>query len=126
MAKPRINKRKLLITLSPLLALLAIAGLTGFLWTLNVVQVRNASGLRIDEFTMTVCNRTYTLTNLSNGEAEKIHFAVTEDSSFLMRATLQNGAVLSNNFGYVTGGTGAYHNRLTITVRSNLIEGMQQ
>ena len=126
MAKPRINKRKLLITLSPLLALLAIAGLTGFLWTLNVVQVRNSSGLMIEEFTMTVCNKTHRLTNLSNGETGKIHFAVTGDSSFQMKAKLQNGIVLSNNFGYVTGGAGAYHNRLTITVRSNLIEGMQQ
>lgn len=126
MPRPRINKKKLLIALSPLLALLAIAGFAGFLWALNVVQVRNSSGLMIEEFTMTVCNRTHRLTNLSDGETGKIHFAVTGDSNFQMKAKLQNGTVLSNNFGYVTGGTGAYRNRITVTVRSNLIEGMQQ
>lgn len=125
MARRRINKKKLLIALSPVLVLLAIVGIAVFLWTLNVMEVRNSSGLRINEFTMTVCNRTHKFTDLSHGETRKIRFIVTGDSNFQMRATLQNGTVLTNSFGYVTGGAGAYNNRVTVTVRHNLIEGMQ-
>jgi hypothetical protein len=126
MVRGKINKTKLFITLSPLLVLLAIVGLACFLWTLNVVLIRNESGLTIDEFTLTVCGKSYTLENVPHGETEKFHFTVHGDSSFQMRATLPNGTVLSNNFGYVTSGAGAYHNRITVTVRSNLIEGTQQ
>ena len=125
MARLKRNKRKLLIALSPVLVLLLIAGTAVFLWTLNVMEVRNSSGLRISEFTMTVCNRTHRFTNLSHGETRKIRFVVTGDSNFQMRATLQNGTVLSSDFGYVTGGSGAFNNRVTVTVRHNLIEGMQ-
>ncbi len=120
------NKRKLLTALSPLLILLVIAGFAFLVWTFNVVLIRNSSGMTIDEFTLTVCNRDYTLANILDGEIQKLHFTITGDSSFEMRATLQDGTVLSNNFGYVTGGAGAYHNRVTLTVRSNLIEGTQR
>ena len=126
MVRAKINKKKLLAALSPLLILLAIAGFAGFIWTVNVVQVRNSSGMTIEEFTMTVCKKDYTLAHILDGEIGKLHFTVTGDSSFQMRAKLQDGTVLSNSFGYVTGGAGAYHNRVTITVRSNLIEGTQR
>jgi hypothetical protein len=126
MVRAKINKRKLLTTLSPLLILLAIAGFAFFIWTFNVVLVRNSSGMTLDEFTLTVCKKDYTLANILDGETGKLHFTVTGDSSFQMRAKLQDGTVLSNSFGYVTGGAGAYHNRVTITIRSNLIEGTQQ
>lgn len=126
MARSSINKRKLFTLLSPLLIFLVIAGFTVFLWTLNVVQVRNVSGRMIDRFTLTVCEKDYTLENISDGETEKLHFKVTENSDFQIRVTLQDGTTLSNRFGSVTRNESAYHNRVTITVRSNLIEGMQQ
>ena len=126
MARVRLNKRKLLAALSPLLILLALAGFAFFVWTANVVLVRNSSDMTIDEFTLTVCAKDYTLADIADGETGKLKFTVTGDSSFQMRAKLQDGTVLTNSFGYVTGGAGAYHNRVTITVRPNLIEGTQR
>jgi hypothetical protein len=126
MVRVRLNKRKLLTALSPLLLLLALAGFALFIWSANVVLVRNSSGMTIEEFTLTVCAKNYTLANVLNGESGKVKFTVTGDSNFQMRAKLQDGTVLTNSFGYVTGGAGAYHNRVTITVRPNLIEGTQQ
>ncbi|MCP4450635.1 MAG: hypothetical protein GY809_04185 [Planctomycetes bacterium] len=82
--------------------------------------------MTIDEFTLSVCKKDYTVADISDGETEKLHFTVTGDSTFEMRAKLQDGTVLSTHFGFVTGGASAYHNRITITVRSNLIEGTQR
>ena len=126
MVRVRRNKRKLLTALSPLLIFLALAGFALFMWTANVVLVRNSSGMTIKEFTLTVCAKDYALADIADGETGKLNFAVTGDSNFQMRVTLQDGTILTNSFGYVTGGAGAYRNRVTITVRPNLIEGTQQ
>lgn len=126
MANVKINKRKLFAALLPLLILLAIAGFAGFLWTLNRVQVRNSSGQTIDEFTLTVCEKNYTLAHIPDGETGKLSFTVSRNSDLRMHVKLQDGTVLTNSFGYVTGGGGAYHNQFTITVRPNLIEGTQR
>jgi hypothetical protein len=119
------KKRKWLSALSPLLLPVAVAGITGYLWARNVLEVRNSSGMAIDELTLTVCARHYTLSHLPEGETGKLTFYVTGDSNFQIRASLEDGTVLSSSFGRVTGGTGAFHNRPTITVRSNVIEGTQ-
>ena len=121
----KMNKKKLFGALSPLLIPLAVAGVTFFLWSRNVLVVRNSSGMTIDQLTLTVCARHFTLSHISEGETEKLTFYVTGDSNFQIRATLEDGSVLSSSFGYVTGGAGAFHNRPTITVRSNVIEGTQ-
>ena len=126
MVRVRRNKRKLLTALSPLLIFLALAGFALFMWTANVVLVRNSSGMTLENFTLTVCEKDYTLANILDGETGKLNFAVTGDSNFQMRVTLQDGTILTSSFGYVTGGAGAYRNRVTITVRPNLIEGTQQ
>ena len=67
MARVRISKRKLLKAVSPLLLLLALAGFALFMWTANVVLIRNSSGMTINEFTLTVCAKDYTLANISDG-----------------------------------------------------------
>lgn len=121
----KINKKKLFAALSPLLLPLAVAGVTFFLWARNVLEIRNSSGMTVDTLTLTVCARHYSLSHIPDGETGKMTFYVTGDSNFEIRAVLQDGTVLSNSFGYVTGGAGAFHNRPTITVRSNLIEGTQ-
>lgn len=79
----------------------------------------------LDECRLIVCGKPYTVSNISDGETAQLTFSITGDSNFQIRATLEDGTVLSTSFGYVTGGAGRYHNRATITVRSNVIEGTQ-
>ena len=82
----------------------------------NSVTVINNSGLNADRVTVTVCGQNVVFENLAAGKKQSRSFSVNGDSGFIVSATLTDGTVLTNGFGYVTGGAGAYGNHAEIEI----------
>lgn len=122
----RMMKKKTTIITSIILALLLLAGALIWQWSRNLIAVENASGKNIKELTVTVCRQSYGIKDLAPGASRKLTFEVTGDSGFQVDVSFSDGAEISDNFGYVTGGAGAYHNRAKITIRSDEINGTQE
>lgn len=82
----------------------------------NRVTVLNNSGLKADRVTVAVCGQDVVFENLEAGKKQSRRFSVTGDSGFLVTASLSDGTVATNSFGYVTGGAGAYGNYAEIEI----------
>lgn len=82
----------------------------------NKVTVVNNSALRADRVTFTVCGKDVVFENLDAGKKQSRSFSVTGDSGFSVSASLSDGTVATNSFGYVTGGAGAYGNHAEIEI----------
>ena len=92
----------------------------------NSVTVVNNSGLNADRVTVTVCGQDVVFEHLDAGKKQSRSFSVTGDSGFFVSASLADGTVVTNGFGYVTGGAGAYGNHAEIEIASDKsIEGKQ-
>ena len=82
----------------------------------NSVTVVNNSGVKVDRITVTVCGQDVVFDNLGAGKKASQSFSVTGDSGFIVSASLSDGTVSTNSFGYVTGGAGAYGNHAEIEI----------
>lgn len=82
----------------------------------NRVTVVNNSGIKADRVTVTVCGQDLVFDNLDTGKKDCQSFSVTGDSGFFVSASMSDGTVLSNAFGYVTGGSGKYGNHAEIDI----------
>jgi hypothetical protein len=82
----------------------------------NSVTVINNSGVKADRVTVTVCGQDVVFENLGAGKKASQSFSVTGDSGFLVSASLSDGTVATNSFGYVTGGAGSYGNHAEIEI----------
>ena len=120
------KKKKTTIITSIILALFLLAGALILQWSRNLIAVENASGKNIEVLTVTVCRQRYGIKDLAPGASRKPAFEVSGDSGLQVDVSFCDGADISDNFGYVTGGAGAYHNRAKITIRSNEINGKQE
>lgn len=121
--KRKIGKYKIIISI--LFTLLLIAFGVIWYWSLNIFVIENVSGKTAQIVTVTVCRKNYSLDNLPHGESRRILYKVTEDSGFHVDVAFEEGSQVSGNFGYVTGGAGAYNNKAEIKILSNGIEGKQ-
>ena len=82
----------------------------------NRMTVTNKSGDTVRKATVTVCGVAYDFTDIPDGDAKTQKFSVKHDSSFQVDALLADGTTLTTNFGYVTGGAGAYGNHADIEI----------
>jgi hypothetical protein len=82
----------------------------------NSVTIVNNSGLKADRVTVTVCEQDVVFENLDAGKKQSRSFSVTGDSGFIVSASLADGTIATNGFGYVTGGAGAYGNHAEIEI----------
>jgi hypothetical protein len=93
----------------------------------NTVTVVNNSALKADRVTVTVCGQDVVFDNLDAGKKQTRNFSVTGDSGFIVSASLADGTIASNGFGYVTGGAGAYGNHATVEIAPDKsIQGKQR
>lgn len=119
-------KKKITITIVVLAGALLLAAGWLWLWSRNVLEIENESGKMAKMVTVAVCGKTYRVEELPSGDTRRMSFDVTGDSGFQVDVSFGDGADISDNFGYVTGGAGAYHNRAKITIRSDEINGTQE
>ncbi len=110
---------------APLLAVLLLASCGR---VENTLTVKNTSGVTAAQVTVKVCTRSYGFTNLNDGESKTGTFTVDGDSGFSVSASLSDGTtLLTNSFGYVTGGAGAYGNHAEIEItKDRKITGKQK
>ena len=106
-----------LITSVAILAMALVATSCGKVH--NKVTVVNNSGLKADRVNVTVCGQDVVFENLDPGKKQSQSFSVTGDSGFRVSASLSDGTVATNSFGYVTGGAGAYGNHAEIEILSD-------
>lgn len=116
-------KKKTLVVLGAIAILTLAAGTWAWYWSRNVLVLENATDKTARVVTVTVCRMSYRVEDLAPGRTTRIHFEVTGDSGFQVDATLEDGTEISGNFGYVTGGAGAYHNRARVRIHETGIEG---
>ena len=109
-----------------LFAALVFAAGGAWHWSRNIMEIENASGKRAQMITVTVCRRQYRLENLPSGRSKRVAFEIAGDSGFQVDVTFDDGSTMSETFGYVTGGAGAYNNRAKITIPPDRIEGIQE
>lgn len=110
----RMEKVMRLITSAAIVAMALVAASCGKVQ--NRVTVVNNSGLRADRVTVTVCGQDVVFENLDADKKQSRTFSVTGDSGFSVSASLSDGTVSTNAFGYVTGGAGAYGNHAEIEI----------
>jgi hypothetical protein len=82
----------------------------------NRITVVNHSGFTADRVTVDVSGQKIVFENIDDNKEESQSFSVTGDSGFNVSVRLSDGTVLTNGFGYVTGGAGAYGNHAEIEI----------
>ena len=82
----------------------------------NKMVVTNHSGTMAQKVVVTVCGKSLDITNLPDGGSASARFSVKGDSGFQVDVMLKDGASISTNLGYVTGGAGAYGNHAEIEI----------
>ena len=111
-------------------ALLALAVLAPALAACNAnrnrLTVHNRASLAATSVTVRVCGQELVFGSLGPGQSAHRPFRVTTDSSFQVRAAFADGTLATNEFGYVTGGAGAYGNRIDLEIApDHSIRGVQ-
>lgn len=119
-------KKKITITIAILASALLLAAGWLWLWSRNLIEIENESGKMAKVVTVTVCGKTYRAEGLPSGDTRRMSFDVTGDSGFQIHVSFDDGSEVAENFGYVTGGAGAYSNRAKIKIRSDSIDGTQE
>ena len=82
----------------------------------NRMTVTNNTGVTVQKVVVTVCGITYKFADIPDGKSKTRRFTVYYDSGFQVDALLADGTTLTNTFGYVTGGGGAYCNGADIEI----------
>jgi len=124
--KEYLMKKRVAVVIAIFAILLLVAGAWAWRWSRNVLVLENESGGMAKVVTVTVCGKSYRVENLHSGDAKRIIFDVTGDSGFQVDVSLEDGTELAENFGYVTDGFFGYHNRATVQIHKNGIEGKQE
>ena len=114
------------VVISIVLALLFLAIVWVWNLSLNVLKVENVSGKLAQKITIQISGNNYYLDELPPGESKRINFKVTGDSGFNVNVSFDDGSQVSGEFGYVTGGTKAYNNKVKVKIFSDRIEGTQE
>lgn len=93
----------------------------------NEMVVTNNSGMAAKEVVVTVCGETHRFADIPDADSKSSHFTVKGDSGFQVDVRLVDGTSMSTNFGYVTGGGGAYGNHAEIEItKDRQIVGKQK
>ena len=85
----------------------------------NRIEVVNLSGIEAVEIQITVCGNDIVFNDLEPGITQSDSFSISCESGFKVFALLADGSAITNEFGYVTGGSGAYGNRIEIKITSD-------
>lgn len=118
--------KKIVITIS-LIACLPVLLITWWsIWCPNTISIYNKSSKVITAIRVTVSEEHYKLNNISAGGEGQINFDIHTDSDFSVEVDFDNQTTLKHSFGYVTGGAGAYHNRVKIEIYDDKIVGNQK
>ncbi len=104
-------------TIAILIASLALASCAR---VSNEMVVTNNSGIRVQEVVVTVCGQSHNFTDIPDGGSKSASFTVKQDSGFQVNVRLTDGTSMATNFGYVTGGAGAYGNHADIEITKDL------
>ncbi|MGA2799194.1 MAG: hypothetical protein ABSE63_16565 [Thermoguttaceae bacterium] len=107
------------------LFLIAVAAGVIWQWSRNLLVVDNTSGKTLSQITITVCGEKYHLADIAPGNSKTLAFKVNGDSGFKVDVVFEDRTTQSTTFGYVTGGPKGYHNRVTVRVGPEGIEGKQ-
>lgn len=93
----------------------------------NVIVVTNNSGITAEVVVVTVCGESYRFTDINDTESRSARFTVKHDSGIQVDVRLVDGTSWATNFGYVTGGGGAYGNHAEIEItKDRQIVGKQK
>lgn len=93
----------------------------------NRLTIENRADIAARLVTVGVCGQEYRMEDIAPGGRASTSFTVDRDSSFAIRADLADGTSITNEFGYVTGGAGAYGNRVEFEIaRDRSIRGVQR
>lgn len=91
------------------------------------MSVTNKSGATVQKVAVTVCGVAYDFADIPDGGSKTRRFSVKHDSGFQVNALLADGTTVTTNFGYVTGGGGAYGNHADIEItKDRTIIGKQK
>ena len=86
----------------------------------NKMVVTNNSGMTAQEVVVTVCGESHRFTDIPDAGSKSGRFSVKHDSGFQVSVRLVDGTSMTTNFGYVTGGGGAYGNHAEIDITKDL------
>ena len=93
----------------------------------NDMVVTNNSGTAAQEVVVTVCGEIHRFADIPDAGSKSAHFRVKHDSGFQVDVRLVDGTSMTTNFGYVTGGGGAYGNHAEIEItKDRQIVGRQK
>jgi hypothetical protein len=93
----------------------------------NEMVITNNSGIVAKEVVVTVCGETHRFVDIPDAGSKSAPFTVKQDSGFTVDVRLVDGTSMTTNFGYVTGGGGAYGNHAEIKItKDRQIVGKQK
>ena len=119
-------KKKLIIVFTIIILTSFLASAWLWHWSRNLITIDNASGKMAASVIIEVCGQNYMVKNLPAGENYSLSFDVKDDSGLQVDVLFADNSKLSGNFGYVTGGLGAYNNKVIIRINSGSIELKQR
>ena len=92
----------------------------------NLLTVENRSGTTIESIQAEIGRETHHVVGpIASGASRTVRFGVTQESHFDVTVTLDDGRVLTNAFGYFSGGAGSRGNRAKLVVDADGLHGTQ-
>ena len=92
----------------------------------NLLTIENRSGTTIESVEAEIGRETHHIVGpIASGAFRAVGFGVTQDSHFDVTVTLDDGRVLTNAFGYFSGGAGSRGNRAKLVVHTDGLHGTQ-
>lgn len=85
----------------------------------NEMVITNNSGIAAQEVVVTVCGEIHRFADIPDAGSKSARFTVKHDSGFDVVVRLVDGTSMTTNFGYVTGGGGAYGNHAEIEITND-------
>jgi len=116
-------KTKIFISIIIITTLLLV-GKT-YLFPQNIINIHNQTNETISSIEILVCKKNIILSSLAPHSKTSTSFIVSGDSGFIVKAKFSDSKELNAQFGYVTGGAGAYGNIANIIIKESQIIGNQ-
>lgn len=85
----------------------------------NEMVITNNSGIAAQEVVVIVCGDIHRFADIPDAGSKSARFTVKHDSGFDVVVRLVDGTSMTTNFGYVTGGGGAYGNHAEIEITND-------
>ncbi len=100
------------IAMLPLVAICSVLLFKYF--TDNKLTIVNNSSQKAQKVIVSICGKDIIFKNINPNEKQLKNFSIYGDSGINVNVTLEDKTELDHNFGYVTGGAGAYRNHIEI------------